>query len=535
MKHSTDDETAGKASKGKHAASNEAAGATRVMDASPFSPVEPVSPAGGRRAKHAVAEEPAVEKKPRDPKRTRKIALIACGSVIAVLAVVYIAVSVFFMGHFFPNTSMGGRDISLESRESVEQMVTEDAQGYELEVSGFGLSFSLSSADIGLDVDSGQTVDAMLSATSPWAWPVEVFRSRDVGESLVSTFDATGMNDIVRSAVDEHNATATPPTDATIEYSEAEQRVVVKPESLGTQLDSDAVVSSVDKAVAGFERKLTLTDSVLVRPSVTSDDERLQAAADQASSMVTANMGFTLGGSEVARLDGSTITSWITVDENFNAALSDEALTAWANELATSCSTTGTERTYTRPDGKVVTVSGGDYGWSVDTDALVAAVRDGVAAGSQETIEVPCTQTAYAYGGVGAADWGSRYVDIDLSEQYVRFYDNGTIIWESACISGTPDGVHDTPTGVFSLNAKQSPAKLVGYENGEKIYESEVTFWMPFDGNVIGLHDATWQPDFGGSMYANGYGSHGCVNLSYSAAQSLYGIIQEGDVVISHY
>ena len=117
----------------------------------------------------------------------------------------------------------------------------------------------------------------------------------------------------------------------------------------------------------------------------------------------------------------------------------------------------------------------------------------------------------------------------------MRFYgDNGSIIWEADCISGSPDGKHDTGRGVWYVNAKESPSKLIGYENGKKIYETTVKFWMPFEGNGIGFHDATWQPSFGGSMYANGYGSHGCVNLSYSDAETLYGIIEEGDVVVVH-
>lgn len=53
----------------------------------------------------------------------------------------------------------------------------------------------------------------------------------------------------------------------------------------------------------------------------------------------------------------------------------------------------------------------------------------------------------------------------------------------------------------------KAPGKLTGYENGQKIYESTVQYWMPFDGNAIGLHDADWQPDFGGTMYKDGYGA----------------------------
>ena len=37
----------------------------------------------------------------------------------------------------------------------------------------------------------------------------------------------------------------------------------------------------------------------------------------------------------------------------------------------------------------------------------------------------------------------------------------------------------------------------------------------------IGLHDATWRSTFGGAIYRGG-GSHGCINLPYWAAQSIY-------------
>ena len=58
---------------------------------------------------------------------------------------------------------------------------------------------------------------------------------------------------------------------------------------------------------------------------------------------------------------------------------------------------------------------------------------------------------------------------------------------------------------------------------------------MPFIGNSIGFHDATWQSSFGGNRWRNGAGSHGCLNISYNAAQSLWGIIGVGDVVVVHY
>ena len=31
-------------------------------------------------------------------------------------------------------------------------------------------------------------------------------------------------------------------------------------------------------------------------------------------------------------------------------------------------------------------------------------------------------------------------------------------------------------------------------EDGKYEWESEVQYWMPFVGNLVGLHDASWQP-----------------------------------------
>ncbi|MBQ4361487.1 MAG: L,D-transpeptidase, partial [Lachnospiraceae bacterium] len=48
-----------------------------------------------------------------------------------------------------------------------------------------------------------------------------------------------------------------------------------------------------------------------------------------------------------------------------------------------------------------------------------------------------------------------------------------------------------------------------------------------------GFHTATWQPFFGGNRYTYA-GSHGCINMSYSDSQALYGYIEVGDAVIIH-
>ena len=92
-----------------------------------------------------------------------------------------------------------------------------------------------------------------------------------------------------------------------------------------------------------------------------------------------------------------------------------------------------------------------------------------------------------------------------------------------------------TPAGIFQLVSKTSPKTLRGPKKADGSYEweSDVTYWMPFNGG-IGLHDATWRSSFGGTIYKNS-GSHGCVNLPFDVAKKIYNNIEVGTPIIVYY
>ena len=470
-------------------------------------------------------------------RKVGKIIGITLGSIVGVLAIAYVAVALVFSNWFLPNTTIGDMDISLKTSDEVAAMIDDVAAGYTLDVVGNGFSYRTDAKGVGLSADSNAIVKTIHEDLSGWMWPVLIMQpSHDEAGRFEITFKQALYQDGVKAAVEQYNETATPPTNATIQYDEASNSFKVKPEEMGTQLDTNAVLAAMAEAIGGLSPKVTLGEEQLLQPKIFSDDPKLKESAELASGMIKAKLTLNLAGQEVGTVSADELAQFVTMNEEmYEVTLDQEALNAWVENLAASYNTVESERTYTREDGKVVTVSGGVYGWEVDTEALRDAIIEGVKSGSSQTIDIPCSQEAAVYNGPGERDWGSRYIDVDLAEQYVRFFDNGSIIWEAPCISGKPDGVHDTNTGVYVINNKKSPEKLEGYENGVKIYTSYVTYWMPFVGNAIGLHDADWQPSFGGSMYANGYGSHGCVNLPPYAAAELFGIVEIGDVVVSHW
>ena len=465
-----------------------------------------------------------------------KVIAIMLGCLLALALVAYAGVALYFSGRFMPNTTAGGMSLSLMSSADAEQALNNKLSDYTLSVSGQGLDLELSASDAGLAVNPSAVIEDMLSDVNPWMWPFQIGQQHDESAKLVAGSSGTNLADAVHAAVDQFNAGATAPTDASISYDAAAQEFIILPESVGTALDANAVTKVSEEALSTLSRKAVVTADQLQQPAIRSTDERLNPAIEQANVMIAADLSLTMDDHPVGEVNADLISQWITLDEQVNAALDEAALTAWVDALVADTNTVGATRTYTRPDGKQVTVKGGVYGWEVDRDALLAAVKEGVAAGSVTTVAVPTLTYGEAYNGPGAQDWDKRYLDIDLAEQHARFYDeSGALVWESDVVTGIPDGEHDTPDGVYWMNQTASPSVLKGYSGDTQLYETEVQYWMPFVGGAIGLHDAEWQSAFGGTRYADGFGSHGCVNLPPDKAAELYGLIHGGDVVVCHW
>ncbi|MDQ5943358.1 MAG: hypothetical protein QG675_126, partial [Patescibacteria group bacterium] len=111
-------------------------------------------------------------------------------------------------------------------------------------------------------------------------------------------------------------------------------------------------------------------------------------------------------------------------------------------------------------------------------------------------------------------------------------WQDNQVIFSTPITSGASAYGFGTPTGLFSIYGKERSRYLNGSQYGWG-YNVFVDYWMPFNGGV-GLHDADWRSSFGGQDYISG-GSHGCVNMTKSAAAYLYGWATIGTPVWVHY
>lgn len=270
--------------------------------------------------------------------------------------------------------------------------------------------------------------------------------------------------------------------------------------------------SSIDCDEAGLYKK----------PKVLSDNKRLNKRLDKLNKYTRTNITYTFGDNTEV-LNGDIVNNWLSIKKD-NISIDETKVTDFVASLRKKYDTIFRSREFKTSYGKKITITGGDYGWWMNTaqesKELLGLIKEGY-----QGDRTPCYyQTADRYG---TPDYGDTYVEVNLTEQHVFLYKDGELILETDCVSGNSSRGFDTPAGVYGITYKQRNATL----NGEN-YSTPVSYWMPFNGN-IGLHDADWRTSFGGQIYRTN-GSHGCVNLPPDYARRIYDVVQTGTPVICY-
>lgn len=496
------------------------------------------------------------------PKNKRKNGhgKIVAGIIVGVLVVGYIAGVVAFSNMTYPHTDIAGVDVSMKSADAAASSVDAAWKDYSLTVSGDNFSWKYTPKSTSSIVNSKAAVKEAISAQNAFAWPIELFKSlfshsqqaiteqtfdlkQNVDLSLLSSsFDKTSFENELGNAVDKFNQGRTGTFNTEGAYDADQGKFTVAKARSNEKLNKENVIKLAEIQLSRLSEKVdlsTIGNDAYEQLSGGVDDSKLQQACDAANNLLGVNVTLKLNGNDAAKIDGSTVIQWISFDDALNPALNTSAITTWATDLANSFNTVGTTRWYTRPDGKQCVAEGGSYGWSVDVSSTVKSIEDAVKNKQTGDIDLSYKTKGDKFTKKGEPDW-KAYIDVDLTEQHARYYDaDGKLLWESGIISGNTNKGNGTPTGIYSINSNNGASTLIGQKDpttGEPSYKTHVDYWMPFIGNSIGFHDASWQADASFSN-ANAYltvGSHGCINLPPAKAKELSGMIKTGLCVVVH-
>lgn len=463
-----------------------------------------------------------MKKQKKQKKRFPILPMVLC-IFLLLLAAVYAGGIYHYQSHFLNGTVIDRVDVSgMTIDELTAQIEDYMLRIVERKTDGTTLEEDIQGKDISLTYASAEPLKEILRTQNKWAWFLPQSAEYET-EDLIA-FDEDLLEKKIRALKGFQDDFAAAPTDAYIsDYSEEDGFQIV-PETQGNELKWQDTYDVIRAAVSSLEEQVDLDASGCYEtPSVSSDDDQLLAVLEQMKKYENITITYMFGeNTEV--LDSATISSWLHVD-GYNVTLDQEKVEEFVATLRKRYDTIFRSRTFVTSYGTEITIDSGDYGWWMNYTQEAQELAEMIENGESGERTPVYYQTAASYG---TPDYGTTYVEINLTAQHLFFYQDGQKILESDFVSGNSSRGYDTPAGVYGITYKQRNATLTG-EN----YETPVSYWMPFNGN-IGMHDATWRSSFGGNIYRTN-GSHGCINLPYSIAEKLYSYVEKGTPVICYY
>ena len=475
------------------------------------------------------------------PKKKKHKALRVTGMIAAMVLVAagcaYAGVSYYYTNHFFEGTTINGINSSNKTAYEVEQEIASKMADYSIEIKARDQEAqTITGSDIDYRYISSGEILNLLKEQKPYEWVKGFFEKTTYTAKEETAFDKTKLENEVKSLNCAQKENQVAPENAYVSFNNSEFTIV--PETAGSELKVKEAYQMISEAISSDDAEVDLGSNpdAYVTADITSDSADLQATVDAYNNFAKASITYTFG-DETVTLDGNTIKDWLQFDEKGQLIQDDASfkqhIVDYVAQLAAAHDTVGTERQFQTTSGRTVSVYGSAYGWKIDQDGEVAQLTQEIQSGTQTTREPVYSMRANSYG---VNDLGNTYIEVDLTEQYMWYYQDGNVIFESDIVSGlASDPERKTPPGIFTMYYKKSPDVLRGTKkaDGTYSYEQPVTYWMPFNGG-IGFHDADWQPYFGGDRFMEG-GSHGCINMPLDAAATLYSIIDTNVPIVCFY
>lgn len=446
---------------------------------------------------------------------------VAIALVIPLLAG-YLFVGYYYRDHFYSNTEINGIDTSNMTADIAENEIDKEVAAYSLTINGRnGLSDTITADEIGLHTVYDRSLPELMHNQNSLTWPYALFNRHEFEIKTMLQFNEVLLKEVVSKLAFLEPENITAPVNAAISaYGPNGYEII--PEGQGTTVIEDRLYKAVLDAVNVLQTSLDIDEAgCYTGPEITSEYPELVNALSEMNKLAGAEITYQFGeATEV--LNGSTISKWITVDNDYKVQFNTEGIKEYVDYIGKTYNSFGRIREFKTSYGDVLNISGGDYGWWLNRPAEVEELTRLIQNGEKLTKIPVYFQTAQQYG---SDDIGGTYVEVNLTAQHLFFYKEGELILETDFVSGNVSKEWGTPTGTYPVQYKDNDATLVGED-----YATPVKYWMPFNKN-IGFHDAPWRNEFGKDIFLT-KGSHGCINMPPKMAKKMFQNIERGVAVV---
>lgn len=306
----------------------------------------------------------------------------------------------------------------------------------------------------------------------------------------------------------------TNPQNAFLQFGD-DQLLEIAPEVYGSYVKFDEACREVENAILSGKEYLDFSNIMDKKPEITCTDAKLAEEQNYINAILQTTIKFELSDNSVYTLDRSVMHNWVHKKADGSCEIElEENVLKFVHHLSEKANEVNSNMIFSASDlGNINILLQNSEKALVDEEAEFKQIMQEL--GTAKTIT-----RKPIYDKELLQETLSTYIEVDIARQRVWMYVDGECILNTPCVTGSVRGGHSTETGIYYLNYKTRNATLKGRNNDGSIYVSPVSYWMPFN-DQVGFHDASWRDEFGGEIYKTN-GSHGCINLPYEAAKTLY-------------
>lgn len=420
--------------------------------------------------------------------------------------------------HFQSDTTINGVDVSgLTKAETIEKLTDEwNSNTFEL-VNGSESMMTLKNPKFEYNIS--KAINSTMASYAKFPVITKIKGNNKEATIAMTVNPTEGLHNKIASLDVCNDKTRIQTTNAYVSMKQNRNFDII-PEVYGTNIDVDVLEQAVLDAIAEGSWTLEYVDSDYYKlPEITTESQEVLDRQAYCKKYLSTKITYEFG-NETYTISPTQFEKMIVVD-NGTVKVVKSKVKKFVARLAEKYDTIDNYRSFKSTLQGVITIPDGSYGYRIDQDEEKKQLIKDITAGKDVSREPVYSVTGYSRNGVN--DILGTYVEVDLSNQKLWYYEGGQCMLSSPFVSGCIKDGFGTSTGAFYLVYKAANVTLKGTNADKTKYATKVKYWMPFYGD-LGLHDASWRSSFGGSIYING-GSHGCVNMPPDKAGQLFNMI----------
>ncbi|MBF6978815.1 L,D-transpeptidase/peptidoglycan binding protein [Aerococcaceae bacterium zg-BR22] len=460
------------------------------------------------------------------PRWSKKMwgAIIAT-TLLVLLMIFYVAGLFYYQSHFVANTTILGVPIADQTVDGANRLVQERLSNHVLELKEKDSSkgtIKLSELEVATDVKEALTKQMNQQKSSQWlpAFLGLMRKNIDVAPQALKLSEDKLTLLIQQLKLDDEARQES----KSAHINKDNNQFSVVPEVYGQRVNLKSLHQAVLKTLMQGQSTVDIA-TAYIQPKVKQADEAITKTMDKLALMQKASITLTFDGNEVT-IPTENIKSWLYVDEKGQAQVNHEAVEDYIRELNKKYAGLFLPRYFESTYQGTVQVQPGTYGWYIDRLKEPDAIIENIHAGATVKREPVIGGSGYGMGD----SVGNSYVEVDIANQMMFIYIDGEMVLNTPVVTGIVGS--STVPGAYQVWNMESPSVLRGFNPiTNKEYQQPVSYWIAFDDQAQGIHDASWQPTFGGQAYLSN-GSLGCVNTPPSVMGKVFELVYYGMPVI---